>query len=142
MIPIADVRQRVKARIAAASKAAAGRRAAASAPGRTFDQFLEQIAVPMFRMVALSLTAEGFPFAIATPLGRVQLEAARGTNTIGLELDTSVDPPVVLGRTTLTRGHRTDSVERPLRPDLPLVQITDLDVLEFLLAELSPFLER
>lgn len=142
MIPIADVRQRVKARIVAASRAADARRAATSTPGRTFDQFLQEIAIPLFRMMANALTAEGYPFSVATPVGRVQLESARHTNSISLELDASVDPPVVLGRTTVTRGRRTDAVERPIRPDLPLGRLTDLDVLDFLLSELNPFVER
>ena len=59
---------------------------------------------------------------------------------IELLLDTSSDPPAVLGRTSLGRGRRAVTTERPMRPGTPIAQLTESDVLDFVLAELPTFL--
>ena len=142
MIPIAEVRQRVHSRITAAKQAAVERRAATDSASREFDEFLAQVAVPVFQMVAAVLTAERYPFTVSTPADRVQLQGRSPMDVIELELDTSVHPPVVLGRATHARGRRTDSVERPIRAEVSIAQLSDEDVLEFLLVELGRFVER
>jgi hypothetical protein len=86
--------------------------------------------------------AEGHRFKVFTPAGSVRLAAeSSGEDYIELGLDSTADPPVVVGRTSRGRGRRQIS-ERPVQEDVPIEDLTDDDVLAFLLRELTPFLER
>ena len=88
-----------------------------------------------------SLTAEGRRFTVFTPAGSVRLASdASGEDFIELSLDASQDPPRVLGRTSRGRGRRMVTTERPLDP--AVADLTDEDVLEFLLSEIVPFVGR
>ena len=59
---------------------------------------------------------------------------------IELVLDSTDDPPVVLGRTNVGRGRRALTRERPLRKDI--ASLTHDDVVDFVLDEIAPFVDR
>jgi hypothetical protein len=61
---------------------------------------------------------------------------------IELTLDTSQDPPAVLGRCSRGRGRGAVTTERPLRPGIAIGDLTESDVLDYVLTELGPFVER
>jgi hypothetical protein len=126
-----------------ARKGAQERRARTAETERAYDAFLADVAVPVMRMVANALKVEGYPFTVGTPGGGVRLDSDKGRDDfIELLLDTSADPPAVIGRVSYRRGSRTIAEERPVKPGAPPDGITDEDVLEFLIGALAPWLER
>lgn len=139
---ISDIRRRVLDTIDHARKSAAERRTRADEAGREYELFLERIAVPLFRQVANVLRAEGHVFNVFTPGGSVRLMSERASEDyIELSLDTTGDAPRVLGHTSRGRGRRVIESERPVAARPP-AQLTEDDVLAFLLRELEPFVDR
>jgi len=140
---IPDVRRRVRAAIEQAKRDAAARRERADASARAYDEFLTTRAVPAFHQLAGALVGEGLRFKVSTPAGSVRLsDEGSPESFIELVLDPTDDPPVVLGRTNLGRGRRAITRERPLRKTTPIADVTQDDVIEFVLEEIPPFLER
>jgi hypothetical protein len=110
---------------------------------RAYATFLEEIATPTTRMLANVLKAEGYPFTVSTPSGGLRLASDRGRDDyIELALDGSGEQPTVTGRIRYTRGSRTVEDERPIKPGSAPQQLTDNDVLSFLVDALDPWLER
>ena len=110
---------------------------------RAYAAFLEQVATPIIRMLANALKAEGYPFTVSTPSGGLRLASDRGRDDyIELALDGSGEQPTVMGRIRYTRGSRTVEDERPIKPGSAPEQLTDNDLLSFLVNALEPWLER
>jgi len=140
---ISVVRQRVLLTIDRARAAAAERRARADQASREYELFLDRIAVPIFRQVVNVLRALGHPFNVFTPGGSVRLMSERSSEDyIELVLDTTADAPVVMGRSSRVRGSRGIAGERALNPSTPISELTEDDVLTFLMKELAPFVEK
>jgi hypothetical protein len=140
---IPDVRRRVRAAIEQARRDAAARRERSDASARAYTDFLTTRAVPAFNLLAGALVGEGHRFKVSTPAESVRLTAEGSLeNFIELVLDPTDDPPVVLGRTNVGRGRRAITRERPLRKTTPIADLTEDDVIEFVLAEIAPFVER
>lgn len=140
---VSEIRRRLRASLEAAKRDAAERRVRSDRAAQDYDQFLKERAVPLFHTVTSALAAEGHRFRIFTPADSVRLASeASGEDYIEIALDTTVDPPFVVGRTSRGRGRRLIASERPVNEDVPIADLTDEDVLAFLLAELTPFLER
>ena len=136
------VRNRLNLIIDRAKRAAAERRARNDEATRAYERFLEQVAVPLFRQVAGSLKASTYNFTVFTPGGSVRLMSDKSAEDyIELYLDTSGEQPVVMGHTSRARGRRVIDSERPIAAR-PVGELTDEDVLEFLLKEIEPFVER
>lgn len=137
---IADVRKRVHETIERARRQAAARRGHNEEADREFQRLLELVAVPLFRQLANVLKIEGYQFNVFTPSGSVRLGSERsGEDYIEIALDTSGDEPRVLGRIGRSRGRRVISAERAIGPP---ANITEEDLLTFVLNELEPFVER
>jgi len=142
MMEIADVRRRVTETIERARRRSQERRARNDAATTAFAAFRDTVAIPVCRQVASALKAAGYPFIVNTPAGSVQLVSERSSRDyIEVTLETDDDTPSVVGRTRRTRGQRTVDAERPLRA-CPIGELTEDDVLTFLLKELEPFIER
>lgn len=140
---ISEVRRRLLLAIDQAKREGAARRARLDAATRAYEAFLTRVATPVLRMMAGALAAEGRPFKMFSPAGSLRLASVRSPDDfIELTLDTSADPPVVLGRVNTGRGRRVVTSERPVREGVAVDQLTDEDVLRFLLEGLKPFLER
>jgi hypothetical protein len=139
---VSAVRQRVLATIEKSKRAAAEKRALSDAASRDFQPFLDRIAIPLFRQVAAALKAERRPFQVFTPGGSVRLMSEKGAEGyIELSLDTSGASPIVLGRSSRNRGNRVIENERPVGSG-SLADLDEEQVLEYLLSELEPFVER
>jgi hypothetical protein len=137
-----SVRQRVRQTIEGARREAQERRGRADEATRAYEPFLHNVAIPLFRQVADALKASQYAFRVTTPSGSVRLASDKtAEDYIELTLDTSGDRPVVIGHTSRSRGRRVIESERPIA-DLPVGEITDEQVLDFLLHELTPFVER
>ena len=139
---ISEVRRRLRETIERAKRSAGQRRTQMDEASKEFAGFLEQTAVPLFRQVGNVLKVEGYPFGVFTPGGSVRLMSERNSEDyIEIALDTSGDVPVVVGRSRRGRGRRVLESERPIG-DGPVRNLTEQDVLEFLLKELEPLVEK
>jgi hypothetical protein len=137
---ISIVRRRLTETIERAKKQAAERRGRSDQASRDFDVFLQKIGVPLFRQLANALKAEGYAFTVFTPSGSVRLMSDRSASDyIELTLETSDNPPCVMGRVSRTRGQRVLDAEYAVgTPD----SLTEDQLLDFLLKELEAFVER
>lgn len=139
------VRRQVLETIERARRTARERRARTEAARTEFATLLEQVVVPLCRQVAGALKAEGFGFAVNTPSAAVRLTSERAVDDyIEIALDvaeTEGDGPWVVGRTRRAWGRRVLETDRPIRR-CPVRDITEEDVLRYLLTELEPFVER
>jgi hypothetical protein len=136
------VRNRLNLVIEAARRAAAERRARNDEGTRAFDRFLEGTAVPLFRQFANALRVSSYPFTVFTPGGSVRLMSDRtAEDYIELTLDTSGDRPLVMGHVSRLRGRRIIESEQPIA-DCDVAEITDANVLDYLLKEIAPFVEK
>jgi len=140
---ISVVRQRILQTIDRAKAAAAERRTRADEAARDYEVFLDRVAVPIFRQVINVLRALGVPFNVFTPGGSVRLMSERSSEDyIELVLDTTGNAPIVMGRSSRVRGSRGVTAERPLKPSVRIAELTEDDVLAFVLKELEPFVEK
>lgn len=140
---ITDLRRRLRAAVEEARRQSAERRARAETAVRDYEQFLTGRAIPVFHDFANVLNGDGHPFKVFTPAASVRLASTRsGEEFIELELDSSQDPPIVIGRTSRGRGRRMVTSERPVRPRVAIADLTEEDVVGFLLEEVVGFLER
>jgi hypothetical protein len=137
-----EVRKRLLATVDRARRAAAERRTRVDEASREYSVFLDQVAVPLFRQLANVLKAHGYPFSLFTPGGSVRLMSDRSSEDyIELALDTTDDTPHVIGRRSRGRGHRVVESEQPIGEG-PVRDLTEEDILRFVLKELEPFLEK
>lgn len=140
---ISEVRRRLRAALEKARRESAERRARVDAAARDYEVFLAERASPVFHQVAAALNAEGKKFKVFTPASSIRLAAERSPEEfIELSLDDSSDPPAVIGRTSRGRGRKTVSSEQTLRDGTPIPDLTDEDVLAFLLEEIPRLVER
>lgn len=139
---ISNVKRRVLETIDAARRAAAERRTRVDEAGREYELFLDQIAVPILKQVANVLRAEGHAFTVFTPGGSVRLMSDRaGEDYIELSLDSTGADPRVIGHSSRARGRRVLEAERAIA-DRPPSDLTEEDVLGFVLKELGSFVDR
>jgi hypothetical protein len=137
-----DVRKKVHETIERARRRAADRRAHGDEASRDFDAFLERVAVPLVRQVANVLKADGYHFTVFTPAGSVKLMSdRRAEDYIELTLDASGDSARVVGHTSRLRGRNVIEAERPVGNGKP-ESISEEELLDFLMKELEPFVER
>ena len=142
MVPVAQLRKRIRSAIEAGRRGAAERRQRAVAASRAYETFLNEMATPAFRQVANVLRAEGLPFDVQTPANGVHLVSDRmRDDRIELELDTSSDPPSPMLIVTRTRGGRLLRAERPVKEGAAIEAITEDELIERLIDELRPWLE-
>jgi hypothetical protein len=142
-VEVSHVRKRLTASLERARRDAQQRRERTAEAQRAYDVFLADIAVPISRMLVSALKADGYMFTIATPGGGVRLTSDKTRDDyIDIALDSTSDPPQVVGHINYTRGSRTISDERPIKAgELPSA-ITEEEFLDFLLSALDPWLAR
>jgi len=139
---ISEVRRHLGETIERAKRAAADRRSHVDEASREFVVFLEQVAIPLFRQVANVLRVQGYPFDVFTPGGSVRLMSEKNADDfIELTLDTTGEDPVVMGHSRRGRGRRVLESERPVAEG-PIRNLTEQQVLGYLLKELEPFVEK
>jgi hypothetical protein len=142
-VEVSEVRRQLKQAIDRAKTRAQEKRQHAADAERAYALFLEEIATPTTRMLANVLKAEGYLFTVSTPSGGLRLASDRTRDDyVEFALDGSGDRPVVVGRIRHTRGSRTLEDERPIKPGAPPQELSEADVLMFLVAALEPWLER
>ena len=107
------------------------------------ERVLRAVAAPLFRTVASALKAEGYRFAVETPAGAVRLSPGGASeDIIEIALDTTRDPPALMGRTAYARGTRLLSDERVVVEHPALGDLAPEALLDFVLSALAPMVER
>ena len=140
---VSDVRRRLRGAIEEAKKRAAERRARADEASKAFDGFLPDVSVPAFQSLAQALTGEGYRYKVLTPGRAVRLSSEFSPDDfIELALDTTRDAPGLALTASRGRGRRNMTDERPVFDDRPIAELTQDDVLEMLVLEIVPFVER
>lgn len=138
----ADVRRRVRQAVVDARARAARRRENAAAAEEDGRRALRRMA-RLFRTAASVLTAEGHRFGVETPVGAIRLSPGGASGDfIELALDTTRDPPALMGRTAYARGRHRLSEERVVAEHPALGELAEEEVLDFVLSALAPMLER
>jgi len=138
---VSQVRKRVQQGVATARTRAQERRQQADEATRDYKVFLEVVATPLVQQLANVLKVEGYAFTASTPGDSVRLTNDRGRGDfVELALDTSGERPQVVGRITQSRGSRRLDEERPIKAGALPSELTDEDVLEFLMQVLEPWL--
>ena len=137
-----EVRKRLQQAIERARRAAADRRARNDEATRAFGDFLDRVAAPLFKQIANVLKIEGYPFTVFTPSGSVRLMSDKSADDfIELALDTSDRDPRIMAHVSRSRGRRVVDEEQVVGTG-QLEELTEEDLLTFLLKALEPFVER
>src|SRR5207247_6479391 len=123
-------------------RAASDRRVRVDEASRDYSAFLDRVAVPLFRQIANALKAEGYVFHVFTPSHSVRLMSEKhASDFIEIVLDTSGEQPLVMGHTSRGRGQRVVESERPVGEGRA-GEVTEEELLRYVLEELEPFVER
>ena len=142
-IEISELRKRLRHAIDERRKSTAARRAALDEAATAYADLLEMTATPLVQKLANALRAEGHNFTVFTPNGGLRMALAKsGDDFIEFALDTSQDEPHAVLRVNRTRGRRVVQHERPVKGRTPVNRLSEEDVLQALLDEIAPFVER
>jgi hypothetical protein len=137
---VADVRRMFRARLEEARRETEARRVDVDRAAKDYDNFLNQAAIPAFRMVASVLSAEGYPFKVFTPAGGVRMASTTSREDyFEVELDADSTPPQVIARANRSRGGRITTVENALKPGIPISDLREEDIVDFVLGEIARF---
>ena len=140
---ISEVRRRVRETMERAKRMAAERRTRAEEATKEYDAFLNEVATPLLRQIAAVLRPESYMFTVFTPAGSVRLMSDRSSSDyIELLLDTNGPHPQVVGHSSRSRGRHVLEREQPIGKGGPIRELTEEDVLDFVLKELEPLVER
>ena len=140
---VSQVRKRLKTAIDASRARAATRRQRVAEAERAYEQFLTGMAIPVARQLANAMKVEGYAFTVFTPGNGLRLASDRGRDDyIELALDTTGDRPEVMARVSQQRGSRTLDEEMPVKRGASPADISEDELLHFLLSALEPWLER
>ena len=137
-----DVRRRLRGAIETARRNMAARRERTDQATRDYEQLLTERAIPVFQTLATALNAENYRFKVFTPAGSIRLAADGSSDFLELALDISLEPPSVLLRTSRGRGRRQISTERSVAAGPAIASFTDEDVLNAILEDITPLLEK
>jgi hypothetical protein len=140
---VSDVRRRLRAAIEEARKRAGERRAVADEASRVYDALLERVAIPAFHAVQSALAGEGLRFKVETPAASARLvREGSAEELVELSLDTERDVPAILLRSTRGRGRRMISSEKILAEGPEIAELSEETLVNAVLDELVPLLER
>jgi hypothetical protein len=142
-LEVSQVNKRVQNAIEDARARAQARRNDAASAEKAYGVFLETVATPVARQVANALKVAKIGFTLGTPGGGLRLAADRGRDDfVEFVLDTSGDVPQAAGRVSVSRGSRTLDELRPVKAGTAIEDLSEEDVLDFLVRALEPWLER
>lgn len=143
VMEVSEIRRRLRRGIDDARQRQVDRRALVADTTRAYERILESIAIPVFQTLASALTAEGHRFKIETPLGVVRLARERNSaERLELALDTDREMPAVVLRSVRGRGSRMVAAEEIVAEGSEIADISDSNLVDAVVAQLIPFLER
>jgi hypothetical protein len=139
---LSDVRKRVRLQIDQARRRASAHRDEADRAGAAFEALLPQV-VASWKQVANILKAEGYAFTVHTPAGLVRLASDRAADDfIEVTLETARRPVAVVTRTRFARGRHVVERESIVAEGAAVERLDEERLLDVLLQELDPFVER
>jgi hypothetical protein len=142
-IETSELRKRLRLAIEERRKSTAARRAIVDEAAAAYTDLLETTATPLVQKLANALKAEGHHFTVFTPNGGLRMALAKSADDfIEFVLDTSQDEPFAALRVNRSRGRRVVQHERPVKGRTPVERLSEEDVLQALLEEIAPFVER
>ena len=142
-IEISELRKRLRLAIDERRKVTVARRTALDAAAAAYTDLLELTATPLVQKLANALRAEGHNFTVFTPNGGLRMALAKSADDfIEFALDTSQDEPFVTLQVNRSRGRRVVQHERPVKGRTAVDRLSEEDVLQALLDEIAPFVER
>ena len=141
-IETSELRKRLRHTIDERKKATSARRAMLDEAAVAYKELLEMTATPLVQKLANALRAEGHNFTVFTPNGGLRMALAKSADDfIEFALDTEDEPFAAL-RVNRTRGRRVVQHERPVKGRTAIERLSEEDVLQALLEEIAPFVER
>ena len=143
MTDTVEIRKRVRRAIEQAKREAVARRQGAAAAAQAATTVLTTIATPLCKTIASALKAEGYPFHASTPAGTVRLSSETvADDYVELTLDTTRHPPALMGHVSRAWGNRILVEEHVVTKGRQIGDLSEEELLDFLLKELLPFIER
>ena len=143
IIETSELRRRLRHTLDERRKRTAARRTVLDAAAVAYTELLEMTATPLVQKLANALRAEGHNFTVFTPHGGLRMVLAKSADDyIEFALDTSQDEPFAVLRVNRTHGRRVEQHERPIKGRTPVDRLSEEDVLQALLDEIAPFVER
>jgi hypothetical protein len=138
-----QVRKHVVQALTELRERAQQRRARSADAERDFVTFLDAMAIPLARQVAGALKAEGYAVTVFTPGRGLRLALDKGRDDfVDIRLEAEGAVPQVIGQISYTRGSRTILAEQPVKEGAGPAELTEQDMLDFLIRALEPLLER
>lgn len=132
---VADLRKRILRELT--PPASADRKAAADAARQGYERLLAGVIAPLLKQTSNILKAEGWLCEVHTPSESARLAFASSPETyIEFYLD-STPPAHVIGRSSVRRKGGIDVQERIVGAGRAVEDLTEDDVLAYLLPELS-----
>src|SRR5690349_14243794 len=123
---VSELRQQIIREIERAQTNAANERQNSQAAHTAYAKFMVEIAGPLVRQAVQVLKAEKVAVQAYTPAGSARIASDNSPDDfIEFVVDTTVRPPRVLGRTSLTAGRHNVVVEEvPIAPGTPISSLT------------------
>jgi hypothetical protein len=141
---VAELRQQILREIERAQTTVAERRQSGDAARGAYAKFIVEIAGPLVLQSVQILRAERLPFQAQTPAGSARIASETSADDFAeFVLDTSVRPPRVLGRSSVTVGRRNVVVEEiPIADGKAIADLQDTDLLPFLIPAIGRLAAR
>ena len=141
---LAELRQQILREIERAQARAVEQRQISQAAHTAYAKFIVEVAGPLVRQTVQILRAERLPLQAQTPAGSVRIASENSADDfIEFVLDSSVRPPRVMGRSSMTHGRHNVVVEEvPIAPGTPIAELSDKDLLPFLLPAIGRLAAR
>ena len=140
---VAELRQQILREIERAHTKAADQRQSTQAAHTAYAKFIVEIAGPLVKQAVHILRAERLPLQAQTPAGSARIASeASPEDFIEFVLDTTVRPPRVLGRSSVTAGRHVVVEEVPIAPGTPISSLTEADLLAFLIPAIGRLAAR
>lgn len=144
IMDVSELRKRILRALDEGRPDAASKRQEKDAARRAYEQFLENVAVPLLRQAQAILKAERRSFTVHAPADGAKLVSDASPETfLEFALDASGEQPTVVSRTSRARGRQGVTVEeRPLAAGKGVAELTDEDVAALLVTEIPRLLGR
>ncbi len=143
MLESGYVRKQVLHMLQDAKRLATERRVLAADADCDGTKILNLVVAPVFKAVATALKTEGYKFRVVTPVGVVRLVSeASSDEFIEISLDVTREPPALIGGVSRRWGRRLLVDEIVIREFPETADFSEQEVLDFLLKQVVPFVER
>ena len=131
---VAELRQQILREIARAQTTVMERRQSGDAAHDAYAKFIDEVAGPLVLQAVQILRAERLPYQAQTPADSARIASEKSADDfVEFVLDTSIRPPRVLGRSSVTVSRRNVVVEEvPIAPEKAIEDLQDRGLLPFL----------